>query len=487
MPKIRSVVALPVLALVGCTLAPHYESPPPPVAKEWPAQGPVYTAGTSATADLGWRDFFGDPRLQALIELALANNRDLRVATLNVDHLRALYRVQRAELLPNIDATGSDTRSRVPASISPYGFGYTGSVYNVGLSLNAYELDLFGRVRSLRDAALEQYFSGEEAQRSAQLVLIANVANQYVTECAYDEQRAIAEQTLESNRTTLELTKHRYEVGSASELDLRTAETEVQTARADLASFAQLRAQAFNALVLLVGCPLPDNLPPPQPLARDSLIEDLPAGLPSDLLVRRPDVREAEHDLKAANASIGAARAAFFPSIVLTASGGASSAQLDQLFKPGSGAWAFAPAVTLPIFAGGANRANLEAAKVEKQIEIALYEKAIETAFREVADEIVARSSVVEELEAQTARLAAEERRYALSKQRYEQGIDSYIVLLTSERDLYTAQQLLVQAQQARLTNLINLYKALGGGWSEHTVAAAPRTAERSVASRGPG
>ena len=470
MPNGRHLAPLFVLGLGGCALAPQYERPALPVAQQWSPSGPA-VARTPAV-DLGWRDFFADRRMQAVIALALENNRDLRIATLNVIHARALYEVERADLVPGVDATGTGARVRTPATLSPDRAAHTTSTYSAGLSVSAYELDLFGRVRSLRTAALEQYLATEEAQKGAQLALIAAVANQYVAERADDEQRAIAQHTLESAGQTYALTERSYEVGSASELDLRTSETQVQTARANLASLTQAHAQALNALILLVGAPLPEDLPPPEALERDRLIEDLPAGLPSEVLTRRPDVLEAEHNLKAANASIGAARAAFFPSIGLTAFGGTSSADLDQLFKRGSGAWNFTPSLTLPLFTGGRNRANLDAAKAEKLIEIAQYEKAIQTAFREVADELVARSMVAELLDAQSSRLRADEQRYALARQRYQQGIDSYVVFLTAQRDLYASQTLVVQARQARLTNLINLYKALGGGWSEHTPAA---------------
>ena len=471
-------------ALSGCTLAPNYERPAAPVSQQWPASPTPSPAGKAA-AELDWRDFFQDARLQATIALALDNNRDLRVATLNVARVQALYRVQRAALFPEIDASGTGTRSRTPADLSATGRTVTGSSYQVGLGASAYELDLFGRVQSLRDEQLEQYFATEEARRSAQISLVAQVANQYVVERANAERQEIAQGTLDSLEKSLALTERQFEAGVVSELDLRTVESQVQTARADLASYTQAHAQAINALVLLTGAPLPDNLPPAQALASHRLVDDLPAGLPSELLTRRPDILEAEHQLKSANASIGAARAAFFPSIRLTVFGGTSSAELDGLFKQGSGAWSFSPQVTLPIFAGGRNRANLDAAKLEKQIEIAQYEKAIQTAFREVADELVAQPSIRVQVAAQTARVAAEQRRYALATERYQQGVDSYVVLLTAQRDLFSAQQLLIQAQQARLTSLINLYKALGGGWSNEP-AAGP-AASRSAAGRAPG
>jgi multidrug efflux system outer membrane protein len=462
------------LLVAGCTMAPQYEQPAPPVSEGWTdpsASKSDIAAAASPVADLGWHEFFNDARLESIVTLALENNRDLRLAVLNMQEVRALYAVQRADLFPSVNAAANETRGRTPADLSLPGAALTASAYSVGLGTSAYEIDFVGRVRSIRTSALEHYLASEEAQKSAQLSLVSAVANQYFTERANEEQRLIAQQTLASLSTAYALTKRRFDVGNVSELDLRTAETQVQTARANLALYVEAQARAQNALVLLVGCPLPATLPPPVALASKHLIEDLPAGIPSEVLTRRPDILQAEHELKAANASIGAARAAFFPSIRLTAFGGTSSADLDRLFKAGSGTWSFVPEITLPIFAGGRNRANLDVAKIEKQIEIARYEKAIQTAFREVADELVSRDTVNEVLDAQAGRVKAEEQRYALANQRYEQGVDSYVVLLTAQRDLYSAQQLLVQAQQARLTNLINLYKALGGGWRERTIA----------------
>lgn len=456
--------------LAGCSMAPNYERPAPPVASAYavPASLEAVPAGGAvAPADLAWRDFLGDPRLQQLVQLALENNRDLRIAVLNVEQLRALYDIQRIALLPTLDATGSAARQRIPADLNQAGRAVTTSSYSVGLSVTSYELDLFGRVASLKDQALEQYFATEEARRSVQLTLIAAVANQYFVARALDEQLALARQTFESVNASFATTKRSFEVGVTSELDLRTAESQLQTARANVAVYQQQHLQALNALSVLVGRTLPDDLPAAQPLANASIVAHLPAGLPSDLLQRRPDLLQAEHELKAANANIGAARAAFFPAIKLTAFGGTSSAQLDGLFEGGSGSWSFAPKITLPIFAAGRNKANLDIAKLQKTIEIARYEKAIQVAFREVSDGLLAVSLLDEQIAAQAARVQAEEKRYSLSDLRYRKGVDSYVVLLSAQRDLYAAQQLLIQAQLARVSNLVGLYKALGGGWKE--------------------
>ena len=470
MHKPTTLVILGFALLSGCTLAPRYERPAAPVSKAWPtsAMGSVATARAGATspsaADLGWRDFFADPRLQQLVDLSLTNNRDLRVALLNVERSRAQYRIQRSDMFPSVDAMGSGARQRSPADLSPTGQALTASQYSVGLGVTAFELDLFGRVRSLTQQALEQYLATEEARRSAQLALVAAVATQYLTERAYDEQLVLARQTYETVQASLELTRRRFEQGSANELDVRTAEAQVQTARSNVASYVQLRAQAENALVVLVGQPLPAVLPAPRSLEAQALVAELPSGLPSDLLQRRPDIRQAEHTLRSANANIGASRAAFFPSISLTASGGTSSAELSGLFKNASGTWLFSPQINLPIFSGGRNRANLDVANVTKQIEVANYEKAIQIAFREVADALAARSTLDEQIAAQAARVAAEQKRFALTELRYRTGVDNYLVVLLAQQDLYSAQQTLIQSQLSRLSNYIALYKALGGG-----------------------
>jgi multidrug efflux system outer membrane protein len=477
----RALTALlTVLLFSGCTLAPRYQRPAAPIAAGWPidaaaAGGPAATG--PAVADLGWRDVFGDARLQALVTLALRENRDLRVAALNVELARAQYGIQRSALFPTVGASADLTRSRTAEDLSPTGRATTGTVYSVGVGLTAFEIDLFGRVRSLRNEALQQYLATEEAHRSAHLALVSEVATQYLATRARDDQVVLARQTLETVQSSLELARRTFEAGRTSELDLRTAEAQVETARFNLSTFQQQRAQAENALVLLVGGPPPADLPAPTPLQAQPPVAELPAGLPSDLLQRRPDILAAEHELRAANASIGAARAAFFPSIRLTAFGGTASTELSHLFSAGSGVWSFAPSIDLPIFTGGRNKANLDAATVRKSIQVARYERAIQGAFREVADALEARARLDEQVAAQSRRIEAEQRRYEISELRYRKGVDSYLNVLTAQRDLYGAQQQLIQTRLSRLANGIGLYRALGGGWLEKGEASAARSA----------
>jgi multidrug efflux system outer membrane protein len=343
----------------------------------------------------------------------------------------------------------------------------TTTAWTVGLGITGFELDFFGRVRSLSDAALEQYLATEEARRAAHLSLVSEVASQYLAVRALDDQVELARRTLEAVESSSGLARRTFEAGRTSELDVRTAEAQLLTARFNLSSARLQRSRAENALILLVGQPLPADLPPPQPLDAQELLSDLPPGIPSEVLLRRPDILAAEHALQSANATIGAARAAFFPSISLTGFRGSSSDELLGLFGSGSGLWSFAPQIRLPIFAGGALRASLDAATVRKSIQVARYERAIQGAFREVADALLARAALDEQLEAQRARVAAEQRRYDLSELRYAKGVDSYLGVLQAQRDLFAAQQLLIQSRLARLTNLVALYRALGGGWIE--------------------
>jgi outer membrane protein, multidrug efflux system len=466
-PSHRAAAALG-LVLAGCSLAPRYERPAAPVAS---AAGAA-EAPAAATDAIGWRDVFADARLQSLVALALENNRDLRVAALNVELTRAQFRIERAERLPSVGATASATRAHVGADLSPTGSDRTTTTYTVGVGVTAFELDLFGRVRNLSAAALEAYLATEEARRSAHLALVAEVATQYLSQRALDDQVALARRTLETVEASRALTKRTFEAGQSSELDLRTAEAQVQTARFNLSSAELQRAQAEHALVLLVGQPLPADLPAPTPLDAQAFLAELPAGVRSDVLLRRPDILAAEHALRGANALIGAARAAFFPSISLTGFAGTSSTELSGLFGSGSGTWSFTPRIDLPIFRGGALAASLDVAHVRKSIQVAGYERAIQVAFREVVDALVARAALDEQLEAQQARVEAEARRYELSDLRYRKGVDSYLGVLTAQRDLFAAQQLLIQSRLARLTNLVDLYRALGGGWRERSAPA---------------
>lgn len=454
--------------LSACSLIPQYERPAAPV----PSAYPVETEATQQPLS-GWREFFPDQRLQALIAAALEHNRDLRIAALRIEEARAAYRIQSADLLPSVGVAASAARARTSADQSPTGTATTGSNYQVGLSLAAFELDFFGRVRSLSEAALAQYLATEEARRAAHIALVGSVANAYLAERGFAEQLEVARQTLESRQRSLELARQRFEVGASSALDLRQNETLYHSARVSAAALARQHAQAENALALLVGRPLTE-LPAPQALSQVSIVSDIPAGLPSDLLVRRPDIRAAEQSLIAANANIGAARAAFFPRISLTAGVGTASGELSGLFDSGSGTWSFMPQLVLPIFDGGRNRANLDLAQVRRNVAVAEYERSIQTAFREVADALVARASLDEQVEAQRAVLEAQAERLKLAEQRFSAGVASSLDVLDARRELFQAEQALVQVRLARLTNSVDLYRALGGGLEETSVAPAP-------------
>ena len=381
--------------------------------------------------------------------------------------------------MPTINGSASGTRQRIPADFLAAGTGFTPSgaptftQYSVGLGVTSYELDLFGRVRSLNKQALENYFATEEARKSAHIALVAEVAIQYLTGRQLHEQLTLSRQTLAAVQSSYDLNKRSFEVGTASELDLQTSAAQVQTARANIAVDERQLAQAENALVLLIGQPLPDNLPPPESLNDQNLPGNLPADLPADLLQRRPDILQAEHLLKAANANIGAARAAFFPKITLTGSAGTESLQLSRLFTGPAAAWSFTPEISLPIFAGGRNRANLDVARTSKLIEVAQYERTIQSAFREVADALAARTTLDQQIQAEDALVEAEQRRYGLADVRYRNGVESYLAVLTAQQDLYSAQQQILQSRLARLSNVITLYKALGGGWEIETKAPA--------------
>jgi len=490
-----AILAASVLS--GCSLIPDYHRGELPVSAAWP-QGPAYQsppAPAKAAADpvaaadaIGWRDFFTDPQLRRLIEIALANNRDLRVAALNVAGAEAQYRVQRADLLPTASLDGNGTMQGLPENNSGnpvaalFGKrGGTSHLYTLGAGFTAYELDLFGRVRSLSTQAFEQYLGYAETARAAQISLVAQVANAYLALLADRELLRITRETLASQTASYKLTRATVAAGTADALAERQAETSVATAQANLAQYTRQAAQDENALVLLLGQPLPADLPAGRTLDQQELLADLPAGLPSDLLANRPDIMAAEHNLLAANANIGAARAAFFPSISLTASGGLQSTSLGTLFTGSATTWSFAPQITLPIFTAGRNQGNLDLAKVQKNVYVAQYEKAIQTAFREVADGLAARGTYVDQLAAQRRLVAAYDGSYRLSELRFRAGVDNYLTTLDSQRSLYAAQQNLVVLKQAQLANQVTLYKALGGGWTEGGATAARPQAALAV------
>ncbi len=465
------IIALFILALAGCTLTPTYHRPTAAISPTWPRVPTQPKVPTNAipAADIGWREFFRDPRLQQLIELALTNNPDLRVAMLNVEQTRALYRVQRNALVPTVDVNANGSRQRIATGFAGGSYAATFNQFNVNLGVASYELDLFGRVRSLKRQALETYFATEEARTSAQIALVAEVGAAYLTERELTEQLAVARQTLKTARSAYDLTKRSYEAGVMSQLDLDVAEIQMQTARAAVAGYEQQLAQAQDNLVLLVGEPLPNDLPPPKSFNPQICLSDIPAGLPSDLLQQRPDILEAEHQLEAANANIGAARAAFFPTVTLTGSAGTASTTLEGLFAPGSQAWNFSPQIVWPIFAAGTAWAELQATKAAELIEVANYQKTIQTAFREVADSLAVRATVQTQVAANRALVRAQRQTYELTQARFQNGVDSSLNVLTAQQNFYNAQQNFIESQYSRLFNLINLYQALGGGWREYS------------------
>ncbi len=458
-----------LLCLAGCaSMAPQYSQPASPVPADWPS-GPAYKAAdgkpvAKAIADLPWQDFYVDSQLRKVIALALENNRDLRVAALNIERSRAQYQIQRADLLPKVDAAGGAAFQRVPETLSGTGRSMTTEQYNLGLGVSSYEVDLFGRVRSLKDQALEQYLATEQAQRSVQISLVSQVAASYLTLAADRERLQLAKETLANQVESYQLTKSRFEAGVSSALVLNQAQTTVDTARVDIARYTALVAQDENALALVVGSAVPAELHPADLSGALGALKGLTPGLPSDVLLNRPDILQAEGLLKGANANIGAARAAFFPRITLVSNIGFGSDDLVGLFKPGSFAWKFAPQITLPIFDGGSNRAKLTVAEVDRSIALAQYEKAIQSAFREVADSLAQRGTIDEQLAAQQSLADATAQSYRLSQARYERGVDSYLAVLDSQRSLYGAQQNLISTRLVRLINLVTLYKVFGGG-----------------------
>jgi len=460
-PLMASLALAVSLVLSGCsTLEPRSTEVAPAIPSQWPATA---TAGaqtaTADVADIGWRDFFVDPRLQAVITQSLDNNRDLRVAVLNVERARAQYRIQRADRVPAIGVQGEMTRSGGDAPVTEQ--------FSANLGVVEFELDLFGRVRNLSQAALQQYFAEAANRRSAQLSLVAEVANAWLTLGADSEQLRIAQATLATYEDSLRLTEARRQLGGASALELSQTRTLVETARTDVARFAGQVAQDRNALVLLAGGPIDASLLPQAEVTDVASVRPLPAGVPGDVLLRRPDVMAAEHVLLSANANIGAARAAFFPSISLTGNIGSASSELSGLFDSGTRVWSFIPKLNLPIFQGGKLRANLGMATADRDIALAQYEKAIQSGFREAADALALNESLDAQLSSQQALVAAAEQAQQLSQARYDAGLDSFLTLLDARRTAYTARQSLVSTQLAQQSHQVALYKVLGGGWHE--------------------
>ncbi|MFT3976055.1 MAG: efflux transporter outer membrane subunit [Sphingomonas bacterium] len=450
-------------ALSACNMAPKYIRPAGEVPAELPRGWPYPAAATDAPdiSGVGWHDFFTDARLRQVIEAGLANNRDLRVAAANVLQARAQYRVQRADLLPSTNASAGATFTN---NTTGAGAGPDAEIYSANLGLASFELDLFGRIRNLNRAAQEQYFASEEAQRATRISLIAEIATAWLTLASDRDQLALAQETLKAFQQTLELTRAQFRIGVASELAARQAETNYQGARNDIAALNTRIAQDINALNLLAGTAIPqDQLPAGLDDGRVTL-DALPADLSSTVLLARPDVLQAEHQLIAANANIGAARAAFFPKISLTAAFGTISTALSGLFSSGSYVYNAAPTVALPLFDGGRNAGNLAYAKATRQAAVATYEKAVQSAFREVADALATRGTIGEQIAAQTARVEAAQVAAKLSDARYRAGIDSFLTALDAQRTAYAARQQLQTTRLARASNLVELYRSLGGG-----------------------
>ena len=471
-----SVIALFVLALAGCTMIPKYQRPQPNISSSWPAYATNSTAAKNIlAADIGWRDFFRDTNLQRVIGLALTNNANLMVAMQNVEQTRALYHVQALALVPTGDVNASFSRQQV---FNPYTGLSTNNAspstrfneYAVSLGIAQYEVDLFGQVRSLKRQALENFFAAEEGRRSAQIALVSQVATAYLTEEEATEQLALAHESLDAARQSFELTRRSVEAGVLSQFDLTIVSVALQNASAAVANYEQQYAQAANNLTQLAGGPLPPELAPPSQLNADTCLADVPMGLPSDLLERRPDVLQAEHQLKAANANIGAARAAFFPTITLTGNAGYASAKLSDLFEPGSKAWEISPQIVWPVFASGTAYQELKAVQAVKRADIANYQITVQTAFREVADALATRASVQSELADYETLVQANQKSYDLTRASFRSGVNSQLDVLVSLQTLNSSRQNLIQTQYSHLISLINLYQALGGGWNENTV-----------------
>jgi outer membrane protein, multidrug efflux system len=460
---LAAVAAAVAVVLSGCSLIPTYERPAAPVPAVFPNTQPA-EAQQPLASTIAWQDYFTDPRLVKLIDMALANNRDLRVAVLNIEQARAQFQIERSALFPALNAAAGESRQR------PSVFGGPGvsTIYTVGVGITSWEIDFFGRISSLKDAALAQYLATEESRKAVQISLVAAVANGWLAVLGDDEVLEITRQTMVTRDESLKLTKIRFDNGVSSEIDFRFAESQAETARAAYAQQQRVRMQDENALALLLGAPMPPEATTGSTEGLQALapMQDLPAGLPSDMLTERPDIRAAEQQLISANANIGAARANFFPRVALTSSIGTESTEFSGLFGSGSKAWTFAPQVTLPIFDAGRNRATLDSARTGRDIAVAQYEKAIQNAFREVADALAGRATFDDELRALIAQSQAEEIRFKLSDLRYRNGVASGLDLLDAQRSLYTSQLATAQARQSKLQNQVTLFKTLGGGWS---------------------
>ncbi len=461
-----------LLMLNACSMAPDYLRPTMPVAETIPGAEMAAVKHGKAdqqftkVSDLGWRDVFTDPLLQTLIETALANNRDLRETALNIETYQAQYRIQRSALLPTIEGTGYGMKQRSLSGSTRY----TSEAYALEVGTSAYELDLYGRIRNLKGQALEQYLATQETYKSATISLVAEVARSYFTWLTDRELLRISEDTRKNEEESYALIEQRTQAGISNKLDLAQARTSLETVKANLALYRRQVAQDLHYLTLLTGTSLPETVLNTTRSFNDlAPLSVMPSTLSSTVLLDRPDIMAAEHELKGANANIGAARAAFFPTVSLTANAGVISSDLSGLFDGGSGSWLFSPTISLPIFTAGRLQAELDVAKIKKNIFIARYEKAIQTAFREVSDVLTARDTYKDQARAQKANLQANEDYYILARERYQQGVDSFLVLLDAQRSLYSSRQNYLSLNLAQLANQVNLYKVLGGGWHEQT------------------
>jgi len=482
--RITALPTLTALILAGCSLAPKYERPEAPVPAQYPSYGEGAASGqhtTASSADLGWREFFRDPQLLALIEIALQNNRDLRIAVERVEEARAQYGIQQSERFPTFGVGGLAQVTRNPEALRMGQDAPSVSrVYQAGVGITAFELDFFGRIKNLTEAAYQQFLATEEARRTVHITLVAQVAEAYFSLRAAEQQLDLARKTLASRQGSYDIVKRRFDAGVAGALDLNQARGQLDSIRADIAELTRLEAQAQNALLLLLGQQPPASLPKAEVFGKDQLLPSIPVGLPSDLLTRRPDIIGAEHALIGSNANIGAARAAFFPNISITGLLGFASPQLGGLFSSDNRYWTYSPQLTIPLFSGGVS-GNLDLAEARKNIAVAQYEKAVQVAFREVADTLAGEATFASQLEALRSLEDSTAESLNIAKLRYEEGIDSFLQVQTAEVNLYSAQRQFLQTGLNSLLNRVELYKALGGGWVEHTGVAADAQATPTV------
>lgn len=464
MPKTVSLASVLVLAaaLGGCSLAPTYQRPEAPIAQQWSADD---SQAVSART-LDWQAFIVDPELRRLVDMALANNRSLRQSLLDIEQARAQYRIQRADRMPGLAGTATGSRQRVPSNLPVTGASDVTRSYQVGLTLPEYELDLFGRIKNLSEAALEQYLATEAAARTAQVAMVAEVSQAYLTYAGAQRRLELVQRTLDSREQSLSLTSRRRLAGTATALDYQEALGLVEQSRAELEVTLRERKQAFNALVLLLGTPDAASVIPAEPREQLRLLQDIAPGAPSELLEQRPDVIAAEHRLKARHADIGAARAAFFPRISLTGTYGSSSEELSGLFQGGSRTWSFLPTLSLPIFDAGRNRANLDLAEVRRDSAVAEYEGSIQTAFREVADALAASDTLLREESARRALAATSSEALKLARARYEGGVDDHLRYLDAQRSSFLNELAVIETSTQRQIALVSLFRSLGGGWA---------------------